>query len=205
MSETVHLSTELTADITMRPFSLDDAGALAEAYRRNREHLAPWEPVRPDEFFTARRQEALIAGKLQRLVDGSEVPWGLFDGGTVVGAVTLTGIIRGPFLSGDLGYWIDKDHTGQGLCTAAVAFVGGAARAMGLHRIQASTLLHNAASRKVLARLGFTEIGVAPEYLQIAGKWQDHMLHQLILGDRKGNLPADRSRNQSQDQPGGSD
>lgn len=183
MSETVQLSSELQENVTMRPFSIDDAEAMAAAYIRNREHLAPWEPVRPEEFFTAKRQGALIAGKLQRLLDGTEVPWGLFDGDDVVGAVTLTGIIRGPFLSGDLGYWVDKDYTGKGLCTAAVAFAAESGRKMGLHRVQASTLLHNAASRKVLARLGFTEIGVAPEYLRIAGKWQDHMLHQLILGN----------------------
>lgn len=183
MSDAVQLSAELQENVTMRPFSIDDAEALAAAYRRNRAHLAPWEPTRPEEFFTDKRQGSLIAGKLQRLLDGTEVPWGLFDGADVVGAVTLTSIVRGPFLSGDLGYWIDKDYTGRGLCTAAVAFGVQSARQMGLHRLQASTLLHNAPSRRVLARLGFTEIGVAPAYLNIAGTWQDHMLHQILLED----------------------
>ena len=50
------------------------------------------------------------------------------------------------------------------------------------YRLQAATLTHNAASRKVLERAGFTEIGLAPAYLKIAGAWQDHILYQRILG-----------------------
>ena len=34
---------------------------------------------------------------------------------------------------------------------------------------------------RVLRRAGFQEIGLAPDYLQIAGSWQDHVLFQLIL------------------------
>lgn len=54
---------------------------------------------------------------------------------------------------------------------------------LGLHRIEASTLLHNAASQRVLLKAGFQQIGMAPRYLQIAGKWQDHYLYQVVLDD----------------------
>jgi ribosomal-protein-alanine N-acetyltransferase len=36
----------------------------------------------------------------------------------------------------------------------------------------------------VLTRAGFERIGVAPSYLHIAGRWQDHVLFQRILHDR---------------------
>jgi ribosomal-protein-alanine N-acetyltransferase len=51
---------------------------------------------------------------------------------------------------------------------------------LGLHRVQAATLLHNAGSQRVLERAGFTRIGVAPSYLHIAGSWQDHILFQRL-------------------------
>jgi ribosomal-protein-alanine N-acetyltransferase len=35
----------------------------------------------------------------------------------------------------------------------------------------------------VLTRTGFERIGVAPAYLNIAGRWQDHVLFQRILHD----------------------
>lgn len=173
-----------------------DADGLATAYRLNRGHLAPWEPERNDAFFTQEQQAEIIRAKRGQHLLGSEVPWVLVEeadggaglegartrGGRLVGTVTLTGIVRGPFLSANLGYWVDGGLTGQGVGTAAVLFAAKYARtALGLHRIQAATLLHNTASRRILQRAGFREIGVAPEYLKIAGQWQDHLLHQLIL------------------------
>lgn len=51
---------------------------------------------------------------------------------------------------------------------------------LGLHRIQAGTLLHNVRSQRLLERTGFEQIGVAPSYLNIAGGWQDHALYQVV-------------------------
>jgi ribosomal-protein-alanine N-acetyltransferase len=51
---------------------------------------------------------------------------------------------------------------------------------LGLHRLEAGTLLHNTASQRVLERNGFTRFGLAPKYLSIAGRWQDHVLFQRI-------------------------
>jgi [ribosomal protein S5]-alanine N-acetyltransferase len=50
----------------------------------------------------------------------------------------------------------------------------------GLHRLQAATLVHNVGSQRVLAHNGFTLIGPAPSYLEIAGRWQDHLLFQRV-------------------------
>ncbi|ACL41597.1 GCN5-related N-acetyltransferase [Pseudarthrobacter chlorophenolicus A6] len=180
---------ELLHGVGIRLLHATDADALAEAYVRNRQHLAPWEPCRPEAFFTASLQRELIRAKREQLELGTEVPWvlikdsgGLPAGQRIIGTVTLTGIVRGPFLSANLGYWVDHGLLGRGVGTAAVRFAAAYAQTeLGLHRLQAATLLHNAASRRILGGAGFLEIGVAPEYLQIAGAWQDHLLHQLIL------------------------
>lgn len=190
-------SSYLRSGLRFRLLEEGDAEDLAEAYQRNRIHLEPWEPQRDSGFFTPEHQSGTIRAKLQQYLAGLEVPWVLVEewapadggpgtegdcGGRIVGTVTLTGIVRGPFLSANLGYWVDRELTGQGLGTAAVLLAAEHAGArLGLHRIQAATLLHNAASRRVLQRAGFQEIGVAPAYLKIAGHWQDHLLHQLIL------------------------
>ncbi|MDQ2699400.1 MAG: GNAT family N-acetyltransferase, partial [Actinomycetota bacterium] len=68
--------------------------------------------------------------------------------------------------------------------TSAVAAIVRLARdELGLHRVQAATLTHNAGSQRVLERNGFEHIGFAPSYLKIAGRWQDHDLFQVILHD----------------------
>jgi [ribosomal protein S5]-alanine N-acetyltransferase len=43
-----------------RLITIDDARALAELLQRNREFLAPWEPIRPEDYFTADGQRRVI-------------------------------------------------------------------------------------------------------------------------------------------------
>jgi ribosomal-protein-alanine N-acetyltransferase len=175
-------SVALTDTVRVRVLRRSDAGPLADAYSRNREHLAPWEPLRFEEFFTAEGQGTSIESKLGMFIAGTDVPWVLVEGSRIIGVINLSGIVRGPFLSAHLGYWVDKDMTGRGIGSAAVEFALQAARnELGLHRLQASTLPHNAASQRILKRAGFEEIGLAAQYLRIAGSWQDHVLFQRIL------------------------
>ncbi|TJZ58817.1 GNAT family N-acetyltransferase [Streptomyces piniterrae] len=104
----------------------------------------------------------------------------------IVGAITLSDIALGPFRSAGVGYWIAADHVGHGLATAAVNQVCATAdRALGLHRLEAGTLVDNVASQRVLAKCGFTPYGTAAHYLHINGAWRDHRLFQKILNDRR--------------------
>lgn len=144
--------------------------------------MRPWEPDRPDAFYTAEGQAARLAERLAELAAGRVVPWLLADGDEIVGGLTLSNIALGPFRSANLGYWIDVTRTGRGLATAAVEEVCRAARDdLGLHRVEAGTVLANAASQRVLVKCGFEEIGIAPSYLHINGEWRDHKLFQRVL------------------------
>lgn len=166
----------------MRLAALPDASAAADALARNRAYMAPWEPVRPDAFYTEEGQRDRIGGLLRALEGGSCAPWTLVDGDRIVGGFTLSGISLGFFRSGQLGYWVDKEYAGRGLATAAVRAVCAAARDdLLLHRVEAGTLLDNAASQRVLAKCGFESYGVAPKYLYIAGEWRDNRLFQRVL------------------------
>lgn len=168
----------------MRVLRPRDASALAAAYVRNREYLSRWEPLRPEEYYTEAWHAADIASRLAAAEAGEGYPLGLFAGGSLVGRFNLAGIVRGPFQSAGLGYWVDSAYAGRGLASAAVQVIVGTARDdLGLHRIEASTLPHNLGSQRVLLKAGFQQIGMAPQYLQIAGKWQDHNLYQVVLHD----------------------
>ena len=175
---------QLNEDVSMRVLRQTDAPALVAAYVRNRVYLSPWEPVRPEEYYTEEWQSTDIAARLVAIEAGEGYPFGLFVGDALVGRFNLAGIVRGPFQSSGLGYWVDSAYAGRGLASAAVqAIVETARDEVGLHRIEASTLLHNVGSQRVLRKAGFQQIGMAPRYLNIAGKWQDHNLYQLILHD----------------------
>jgi len=164
-----------------RLISPADAAELASLLTANRTFLAPWEPLRSDQYFTADTQLAGITDALQRHSQGLILPHVIVDGSQIVGRITLNGIVRGPFLSCSVGYWLGQAATGRGLATAALReIVGIAFGQLGLHRVQAETLLHNLASQRVLERNGFARIGMAPAYLRIQGRWQDHILFQLL-------------------------
>jgi len=168
--------------IVTRVLTIDDAPAIAELYRANRDFLAPWDPVRPDAFYTIDGQRAVVDSALARLKTGTIHPRVILnESGEVAGRINLNDIVRGAFHSANLGYWVSEKENGRGLATAAVReTVAVAFGELGLHRVQAGTLLHNSASQRVLERNGFTRIGVAPAYLKIAGRWQDHILFQVV-------------------------
>jgi ribosomal-protein-alanine N-acetyltransferase len=95
----------------------------------------------------------------------------------IIGRIALTGVMRGAFLSAHLGYWIDQEHQRKGYMTEAVREVTRFAfDVLGLHRVQAAVMPHNTASLRVLEKLGFRKEGESPRYLQIAGRWADHVV-----------------------------
>ncbi|WP_418275708.1 GNAT family N-acetyltransferase [Isoptericola jiangsuensis] len=174
----------LPAGVTLRLVGIDDGPALAAARRRDREHLAPWEPVRPEGFEDVDQHVDRIRDQLDGHRAGRLVPYVLEQDGRIVGSLTVSDVVLGAFCSAHVGYWLASDLTGHGVMTAAVRASAVQARdVLGLHRLQAATLPHNTPSQHVLARAGFEQIGYAPAYLQIAGRWQDHVLFQRILHD----------------------
>jgi ribosomal-protein-alanine N-acetyltransferase len=162
--------------------SADDAAAVADQLLANRDFLAPWDPARDDGYFTVDAQRAILEQALDAYSRQSMVPLVIVDdSGQLIGRININGITRGAFQSASIGYWVSQSHNGRGIASAAVAeTIGIAFNELGLHRLQAETLLHNTASQRVLTRNGFRPFAVAPSYLKIAGKWQDHILYHLL-------------------------
>ena len=175
---------QIAENVTLRALRMEDALALSDAYVRNREHLEPWEPTRTDDFFTEESQSLEIARRIAMERAGEGYSLGLFADGILVGRFNLAEVVRGAFQSASIGYWVDHAYTGRGLASAAVqAMLSNARDHLGLHRLEAATLVHNVGSQRVLAKAGFEQIGMAAQYLQIAGRWQDHNLYQTLLHD----------------------
>lgn len=148
----------------------------------NRQFFAPWEPIRPEDYFTPAGQEAVIAEAVEMYESGAgAVRVIIDDDGGVVGRIALSGVVRGALQSCAMSYCVDAGAQGRGLATAAVReMLQVAFGEFALHRVQAETLLHNIRSQRVLERNGFTRFGVAPGYLKIAGRWQDHAMYQVL-------------------------
>jgi ribosomal-protein-alanine N-acetyltransferase len=167
-------------ELHIRPWRLDDIDDLAGYWARNRIHLTPTQPSRGDAFWTAAGQRVRVASHLEEMARGRMVPLLVLEDGAVVADVALSDIVGGVFMSAVLGYSVDARRLRRGIATWAVAAaVDIAFTAMRLHRIQAGTLPENVASQAVLERSGFEPIGMARNYLAIAGMWRHHVLWQL--------------------------
>jgi len=172
-----HRAEGTLAAVTIRPVRPEDAEELAALYAANREFLAPYEPVRPDDFFTGDGQRE----RLERQVADGTHPFAIVDGGTIAGTINVFHIVRESLQSCTIGYWIDQTRNGRGLATGAVEdAVAYAFGELELHRVEAATLLDNVASQRVLEKAGFDRIGVARRFLLINGEWRDFVLFQRV-------------------------
>jgi ribosomal-protein-alanine N-acetyltransferase len=159
--------------------------SVADFYRRNAAHFAPWDPPLPPEHTAPEVIELALADGADAFADGRSLRWWLMpadDPARVIGSVHLSGIARGAFHSCNLGYALDAACQGSGLMHEALAAVIDEAFSprLNLHRIQAGVRPENTRSLAVLARLQFQAIGLARSYLFINGAWRDHQLFARI-------------------------
>lgn len=159
------------------------AERLAEFFRRNNDHLRPWDPPRPRGIAEAAYWEAEAERSAEDYRDGAVARWVAFAGvdrDRIVARANYTQIVRGPFQSCMLGYAIDSAQQGRGLMHEALnATLAHAFEVMRLHRVQANYLPENHRSARLLQRLGFRVEGLAHDYLFINGAWRDHVLSAL--------------------------
>lgn len=179
------ISTIATARLILIPLGDVEVHQALDFFKRNRNHLRPWEPERHDDFYEEaafrKRQEQGV----QQMNEGKALRWFLVkkeNPGRVIGSVNITNVIPLPCLSANLGYAMDGNEQGKGYITEAVISVCDfVAKSKVLHRLEAGYMPRNVASARVLEKAGFEKIGIAKKYLQINGVWEDHVLTQKIV------------------------
>ena len=155
----------------------------------SRDFLVPWEPTWAEDHFTRKSFTNRVYWASRAFRSGTALPVFLIrrSDDALLGALTLDNIRRGPAQSGTLGYWVGQPHARQGYMREAIrAIVHFAFTELDLSRIEAACLPENVASRGVLEKSGFKYEGVAQSYLQINGRWRNHVLYACLRSDRRG-------------------
>jgi ribosomal-protein-alanine N-acetyltransferase len=170
--------------VFLRKPTVADRDEFLALRRASRRFLARWEP-RPESGVRdadgAAFDRVLRAGRDPRHV---RLLVCARTTGTIMGAVALNEIVRGPFQSCYLGYWIGRRFVRRGFMTEAVTLVvRHAFTRVGLHRIEANIIPTNRASLALIRRVGFRHEGHARRYLRIAGRWQDHEHWAMTVED----------------------
>jgi ribosomal-protein-alanine N-acetyltransferase len=108
------------------------------------------------------------------------------DTGAVAGYIEITNIVRGPFQSAYLGYYMFEGYQRRGYMKWALGvIVKRAWKELKLHRLEANIQPDNAASIALVASLGFSREGYSPAYLKIGGRWRDHERWAILATTRR--------------------
>lgn len=163
--------------ISIRVLNSDDASDLLEYYTRNKEFLSKFEPHRDEEFYTVEVQKQSLIENYKEFIKGEGAHFGIYKAEKMIGRIRIYNIVHGVFKSAFIGYSMDEQYQGNGYMKEAVSLVVTYAyEELGLHRIEATTLVDNEKSQRVLKTCGFNELGICKEYLHINGKWRDHVI-----------------------------
>ena len=178
-----------TERLTLREPRMGDYTDWSDLRDLSADFLTPWEPKWTEAHLTKKDFANRVDWAHRSLSEGSAVPLFLIrrDDQTLVGSITMDNIIRGPSQSGSLGYWTGKPYCRRGYMREALdALVHYAFERMDLSRVEAACLPGNNASRRLLEKCGFKYEGVAQSYLQINGRWRNHVLYASLRPDRRG-------------------
>ncbi len=159
----------------------------------SRAFLTCWEPTWSDDHLSRKSFTNRVYWSQRAITNGTAMPLFLLrrEDQTLLGAITLDNIRRGPAQAGTLGYWIGAPFARQGYMREAIlTLVHHAFTKMDLSRIEAACLPENQASRGLLESAGFKYEGVAQSYLQINGRWRTHVLYAALRVDRRGKTDA---------------
>jgi len=177
------------AQVYVQPPRYRDWRAWAALRAASREFLTPWEPTWPPDCLSRaayRRRMRQAAAEWHEDVGYAFLVFRRGDD-TLLGGINISNVRRGVSQAASLGYWVGGAFTRQGIMTEAlIALMPFLFDRMGLHRIEAACMPHNAASRGLLRKIGFREEGYARDYLRINGVWQDHVLYALLRKDLAG-------------------
>ena len=164
--------------VLLRTLSEADYDAWVEVRTRCHDWLVPWEPRPKGAPFPSEDRASFSARCSLRERErqlGTGFAFGIFVGPRFAGEITLSSIQRGPFQTGYIGYWIDRELAGHGYVPEAVVVVlAFAFDTISLHRVEISIIPRNHASLRVVEKLGLRSEGIAQKYLEIDGEWEDH-------------------------------
>jgi ribosomal-protein-alanine N-acetyltransferase len=180
-----------TGRMILRPPVHGDFRLWSALRDQSSEFLTPWEPRWARDHLSRKSFVNRVYWASRSIAQGTALP--LFmerrEDGRLLGAITLDNIRRGPAQAATIGYWVGEPHAREGYMREALtAMVHHAFEVLDLSRLESACLPENKASRGLLEKCGYKYEGVAQSYLQIDGRWRNHVLYANLRGDRRGKV-----------------
>lgn len=168
-------------DLTLAPLRYTHRKQWYEVRGRNQAWLTPWEATDPTSAQHTVTYPAMVRANNKDGAAGLSYPWAIFKTAAqhpkpqLVGQLIAAPVLWGSMRSTTLGYWVDQAWAGHNIVPTAVALATDyLLTRVGLHRIEINIVPDNAASLRVVEKLGLRSEGIRKDYIHINGHWRDH-------------------------------
>jgi ribosomal-protein-alanine N-acetyltransferase len=182
--------------VLLRPPRRRDARSWSGVRIRNEQWLRPWEPSSPLSWTERNSPSAwrpLRSALCRAARAGTMLPFVVVYGGRLAGQVNVSNIVQGVLRSCTIGYWVDGELAGRGITPTAVALaIDHCFGRAGLHRVEIDIRPENAASLRVVEKLGLRREGYYERFLDIDGAWRDHVAFAVTVEELDGRSMVSR-------------
>lgn len=179
--------------MTLRLPEISDYAQWSALRKASAEFLDPWEPIRATDYLSRPSFRRRVVWGKRSVREKRSLPLFLVrrEDGQILGGLNLDNIQHGVSQACTVGYWMGEKFARQGYMAEALpVVVDHAFSQLDIGRVQAGCLSENAPSRALLEKSGFKYEGVAQSYLQIAGRWRNHVLYANLRNDRRGRVDS---------------
>lgn len=167
-----------TDRLILRGFKLSDASQVQELAGDTK--IAEMTLAVPHPYETG-MAETWISTHLSDLEKGTGVVFALVhqESDQLIGAMGL--VINKTFHRAELGYWIGAPFWGNGYATeAALEVLNYGFTVMKLNKINATHMVHNPASGRVMEKIGMTTEGLLKQHVHKDGKFIDLAAYAIL-------------------------
>jgi ribosomal-protein-alanine N-acetyltransferase len=189
-------ATPSAGPVVLRPPKLRDGRTWSEIRLRNQAWLEPWEPTSPHAWEDRNGISAwpsLHAALRSSARHGTMLPFMITYGGRIAGQINVSNVVHGVLQSCTVGYWVDQALAGRNITPTALALViDHCFGAVGLHRVEVDIRPENAASLRVVEKLGLRQEGFYERFLDIDGAWRDHLAFAITVEELAGRSMVSR-------------
>jgi [ribosomal protein S5]-alanine N-acetyltransferase len=145
----------------IRLIKTSDANMLSAYHEKNTSHFRKWEPRYEPEYYSVSQLKLRLSTFLIAQNKGRAAYFVAIEKSEIIAQCSLTNIIYGPLKAGHIGYSVDSRFEGTGLMTQVCKeTIDHAFKTLKLNRLMAAYM--------------------PKKYLQINGKWEDHVLTSLV-------------------------
>ncbi len=182
------LSLKVDNEIKLGTYTQENAEEVFNLVMKNYDHLYQWSPWL-DKNYSLKRAKEFVKTCAKQIEEKTSIPLCIKLNGEIVGGTGFNSF-NWDYKTTEIGYWLAKKYTGQGIVTrASRRLLDYAFDQLELNRVVMKCVPTNQKSRKIPESLGFTNEGIERQGGFHHGEFVDFVIYSILANEWKAKLP----------------